>query len=104
MTSLQNWQATNMDKFNGHRSWNAWSVAFWMGNDEPTYVFAMQCIKKAKNTLSNEHVLRKRGFWDAAVINRATNKFMAQHGGQKTPDGGIYNRLAVRLALEGLMG
>ena len=77
--------------YNGHRSWNAWNVALWMGNDEPIYRFAMECIN---NPPVNHN---KRG------IAHATRLFMRCMGGEKTPDGAVYNSLSVREALEGLV-
>lgn len=78
-----------MKKYNGHRSWNAWNVSLWIGNDEPLYRFAMECIKGINNN--------KRG------IAHATRAFMNIVRGDKTPDGAVYNALSVRLALEGFM-
>ena len=74
-----------MKPYNGHRSWNAWNVALWIGNEEYIYRFAMRCIAETKN------------------IGRATGQFMRSWAGCKTPDGATYNRLSVKLALEGLM-
>ncbi len=80
-----------METYEGHRSWNAWNVALWMGNDEPLYRLAMDC-------LNNPRVNRnKRG------LNKATRLFMNAMQGQKTPDGATYNPLSVKLALEGFM-
>ena len=70
--------------YNGHRSWNAWNVALWIGNDEGLYRLALDC---------------KRGARNATV---AAHRFLAVMGGQKTPDGGVYNLKCVREALVGL--
>lgn len=75
--------------YNGHRSWNAWNVALWMGNDESLYRFAMECLKGINSN--------KRG------IAWATRLFMRQMGGEKTPDGAKYNALCVREALTGFI-
>jgi len=72
-----------MKEYNGHRSWNAWNVALWLENDESLYRFAMDCLNKRS-------------------ISSATRRFMVPMGGERTPDGAIYNYLSVRLALEGL--
>ncbi len=72
-----------MKEYNGHRSWNAWNVALWIGNDEPLYRFAVEC-----NT--------------GRTIEQAIRRFMREFGGEKTPDGATYNRLSVSLALAGL--
>lgn len=77
-----------MREYNGHRSWNAWNVALWIGNDEGLYQRAVECLEES------QHQLR-----------RATRLFLSYIGGpqEKTPDGATYNRLSVKLALEGLM-
>ena len=79
-----------MKTYNGHRSWNAWNVALWIANDEPTYRFAMQCLDKPRVNRN------KKGF------GAATRTFMRAMDGARTPDGAVYNALSVRLALEGL--
>lgn len=82
-----------MKTYNGHRSWNAWNVALWIGNDEGLYNLAMDC-------LNNPKVNRNR-----RGLRYATRLFIAAIGGkdQRTPDGAIYNPLSVRLALEGFI-
>lgn len=76
-----------MKTYNGHRSWNAWNVSLWMGNDESMYRFAMECIENAGRN-----------------AGKAARHFIAAIGhGTKTPDGAIYNHLSVKLALEGFI-
>lgn len=75
-----------MKEYNGHRSWNAWNVCLWICNVEAIYEFAMACLKHTKNNHA-----------------RASRIFMDSYGGQKTPDGAVYNHLSVKLALEGLV-
>lgn len=75
-----------MKPYNGHRSWNAWNVSLWISNDESLYNFAIGCLKAATNN-----------------ANKAAQSFMKDFAGQKTPDGAIYNRLSVKLALEGFI-
>lgn len=76
-----------MKEHNGYRSWNAWNVALWIGNDEPLYRLAMWCLEKRDNKPA-----------------RAARLFMLDMGpGQRTPDGATYNRLSVKLAFEGLI-
>jgi hypothetical protein len=70
--------------YNGHRSWNAWNVALWIGNDEPLYRFALDCKRRAK------------------TVAGAARLFMQDFDGQKTPDGARYNLTCVREALAGL--
>lgn len=84
-------------EYNGHRSWNAWNVALWIGNDEPLYRLAMGCIKQAwrLNKLLRPH--------PAQIATRAMYLFMGSYRGEQTPDGAKYNELSVKLALIGLM-
>ena len=71
-------------RYNGHRSWNAWNVALWIGNDEGLY-------HMAKHALSTGNA------------SRAARYFIETVGeGAKTPDGAIYNFKCVREALAGL--
>ena len=79
-----------MATYNGHVSWNAWNVSLWISNDEPTYRFAIDCLERPS----------KKGLKPSLAL--ATTRFMESYGGCKTPDGAIYNRKCVRLALEGL--
>tara|TARA_R110000744_G_scaffold369095_1_gene479180 strand:+ start:544 stop:771 length:228 start_codon:yes stop_codon:yes gene_type:complete len=72
-----------MKTFNGHRSWNAWNVSLWLSNDEDKYKIYVLLIK--------DH-----------GIKRAINIIYYYLKGGKTPDGASYNRLSVKLALEGL--
>ena len=77
-------------EYNGHPSKGHWNVALWIGNDEPIYRFAMDCIAgaKAKNA--------KR--WVAIAAHR----FLEVYGGEKTPDGFKYTTARVRAALRDL--
>ena len=79
-----------MARFNGHRSWNAWNVALWIGNDEPLYRLAKECIAIPKSDGSSN-------------LSAATRRFLEAVGeGSKTPDGATYNFKCVREALAGL--
>ena len=77
-----------MESYNGHRSWNAWNVSLWIDNTEYIYKCAMLCLERDDNN-----------------VERATNTMMRYYfyPGEKTPDGAVYNRLSVKLALEGLV-
>lgn len=77
-------------EFNGHKSWNAWNVSLWMLNDERIYLFALECRRK----------LSPQG--KKPTIGQAVSKFMKVYEGEKTPDGGRYNRSVVKLVLEDL--
>ena len=84
-----------MKTYNGHRSWNAWNVALWIGNDEPLYRFALDCIEHARKRYEG-----KKWASDTKVLRVATRRFMQDFAGQKTPDGAVYNALSVKLALQ----
>ena len=74
-----------MAKYQGHRSWNAWNVSLWIGNDEGLYRMALDCIRRTKTK------------------SAAARAFLRQIGeGSKTPDGGVYNLTCVREAMTGL--
>lgn len=72
-----------MKEFNGHRSWNAWNIYIWITGDYFAYKHAYELVK--------EYSLRV-----------ATKMFLADYEGEKTPDGAVFNRLSVRLALEAI--
>ena len=69
--------------YNGHRSWNAWNVALWIGNDQWLYSLALDC---------------KLG----RSAGAAARMFIREVGSDKTPDGAAYNVTCVREALAGL--
>ena len=84
-----------MKPYNGHRSWNAWNVALWIGNVESLYNFAIGCIHEARRRFPRHS--------DSTTAKIAAKSFMRMYGGTCTKDGGVYNHLAVRLAMEGFM-
>ena len=71
--------------YNGYESWSAWNVSLWIGNDEPLYLFAMDCLRRGKGSVA-----------------RATTLFLQSYQGEKTPDGARFSRRSVYLALQGL--
>lgn len=76
-----------MAKYQGHRSWNAWNVALWIGNDEGLYRLALQLKRECK------------------TIRRAAVCFVSEmnaDGRKRTPDGAKYNMICVREAIAGL--
>ena len=79
--------------YNGHRSWNAWNVSLWIGNDEGLYNLALDCLARARKPRSNG---APHGRMFAARL------FMREIGTERTPDGGRFNLTCVYEALEGL--
>lgn len=75
-----------MPTYNGHKSRNYWNVALWIGNDEPLYRLALDCIRKSRTK------------------DEAAKRFVELMGGDgaKTPDGAPYTVGAVRAALTDL--
>ncbi len=72
-----------MASYNGHRSWNAWNVSLWIGNDEGLYRRAIELI--------NLHGRDKAARIMAEELRNGL-----------TPDGARYNLTCVREALRGL--
>lgn len=74
------------NEYQGHRSWNAWNVSLYISNDEPLYRAAQAAHKRARS------------------LDHCVTLFCRDTGllGDKTPDGAVYNRLSIKLAIEGL--
>ena len=73
-----------MATFNGHRSWNAWNVSLWINNDYGLYSWARD--------LAREHGAAKA----ARIMARDLE-------GERTPDGGKYNRTAIHEAIRDIL-
>jgi len=78
--AYQKTKGKHMKEFNGHRSWNAWNVSLWLSTDEDLY--------NAWNWMP-EHFSLKKAVSTLLFVLPA-----------KTPDGAVYNRLSVKLAIE----
>ncbi len=87
-----------MKEYNGHRSWNAWNVSLWISNDEPLYRAVCETIEKAKKRA-------RPGSKPEQIASETARQFSLNiiPFGNKTPDGAVYNRLSVKLAILGLM-
>ena len=85
-------QAGTSREYQGHESWNAWNVALWIGNDEPLYRIAVDCLRRprtdGKPVSDNCATLR---FFEATGLNDT-----------RTPDGAKYSHRSVKRALQGL--
>lgn len=75
-----------MKQYDGHRSWNAANVALYISNEESIYTHAVACLRATR------------------TLDQAVTRFCNESGllGMRTPDGARYNRLSIKLALEGL--
>jgi len=69
--------------YEGYPSWNSWNVSLWINNDYNLY-------SRAYNMVQEEGMRR------AIIILTAYWK------GKRTPDGGVFNRRSIALALEGM--
>ena len=76
-----------MAKYNGHRSWNAWNVSLWIGNDYGLYIFALQRI--AANPTKD---LAAKDMYNELI----------RCGYDTTPDGAPYTITSIREAMRGL--
>lgn len=76
-----------MARYNGHRNWNHWNVALWLGNDEGLY------------SLAREYKRRFRNSRDAA---KAMLQLLESCGARKTPDGAPYTVSSLQAAIAGL--
>jgi hypothetical protein len=79
-----------MAKYLGHRSWAAWNVSLWIGNDEGLYRLALECIRDAKGNGGKAKAAER--FLD----------ILADSGVDATPDGARYTLTTVKAAFVGL--
>ena len=79
-----------MNAYEGHRSWNAWNVYLYLSNEYHLYRMVVDFYQDARQRFEKSH---------EAAINLTTNAIMRRIGGTRTPDGAIYNRLCVKLAV-----
>ena len=70
-------------EYNGHKNWNQWNVALWIGNDEGLYFHAVELCKRYDR-------------------NKAA-RILKYELPEKTPDGARYSLTAIRAALVGIL-
>jgi len=70
-------------QYNGWPSWNSWNVSLWINNDYELYRTAYDAVQNNGMT-------------------RAVNILTAYWYKKKTPDGGVFNKRCIGLALEGI--
>ncbi|WP_323768516.1 hypothetical protein [Antarctobacter sp.] len=71
---------TKRSDYNGHRNWNAWRIAVEFSNDQGLYLMTCDLV-------------------DQVGIGRAAEILGKELSGQRTSDGAVFNRTAIRLAL-----
>mgnify|MGYP000332455779 CR=1 FL=1 len=76
-----------MAKYQGHRSWAAWSVSLWINNEEGLYRLAKHYARKAQNR-------------DEAAQFMLED--LQQGGITHTPDGAKYSKNTIKLAMRGM--
>ena len=69
--------------YQGYPSWNSWNVSLWINNEYNLY-------KTAEDLVQREGMRR--------AVEILTNWW----DGKRTPDGGVFNRRSIKLALEGM--
>ena len=70
-----------MKEYNDHRSWNAWNVSLWLHNDPDWY--AEWCWMPTEFSL-----------------DKAVEVLLGVCLPEKTPDGAVFNKLTIKLAIE----
>ena len=73
-----------MAKYNGYTSWNAWNVSLCINNDYNTYITARKTVERFGYV-------------------RGLKFLVTQWGGEKTPDGAIYNRTGIKQAIQDIL-
>ena len=69
--------------YEGYPSWNSWNVSLWINNEYKLYLTAYTLVQRD-------------GMAKAVEILAYAWK------GRKTPDGGVFNKRSIKLALEGM--
>ena len=68
---------------NGYPSWNSWNVSLWINNEYNLYITARDLVQRKGMT-------------------RAIEILTSHWYKKKTPDGGVFNKRCIKLALEGM--
>ena len=69
--------------YEGYPSWNSWNVSLWINNEYDLYSLSYDMVQK--HGMKTAIRILSEG-WE----------------GKKTPDGGIFNKRSIALALEGM--
>lgn len=82
-----------MTTYNGHRNYNYWNVALWIGNDEGLYHMALDYKRQLGTTKAAEAFLA-----DMVEFSKTRDK----SGRPCTPDGAPWTVSAIKAAIAGL--
>lgn len=69
--------------YEGYPSWNSWNVSLWINNDYKMYTIAYNLVQ-------------------SEGMDRTVEALTALLKGLKTPDGAVFNKRSIALALEGM--
>ncbi len=78
--------------YNGHKNWDYWNVALWIGNDEGLYNLAKECKREGARSRFSERRPAEELFIEQLHAIEITH----------TPDGAKYTKSNIRAALREL--
>lgn len=70
-------------QYEGYPSWNSWNVSLWINNEYSLYITAYELVQREGMTKAVDMLTN---MWDK----------------KRTPDGGVFNKRSISLALEGM--
>lgn len=70
-------------QYEGYPSWNSWNVSLWINNEYNLYITAYDLVQREGMTRAVE------------ILTNWWSK-------KRTPDGGVFNKRCIGLALEGM--
>ena len=70
-------------QYEGYPSWNSWNVSLWINNEYNLYKTAYDLVQREG-------------------MRRAAEILTNWRGDKRTPDGGVFNKRSIGLALEGM--
>ena len=98
-----NWKR---EPYQGHKDWNHWNVALWVGNDEPLYRDALAALERTRKRYARRSQrLGLPALSPDELAHRAARCLyheLRDGGVRQTPDGAPYTIKALAAALEDL--